>query len=158
MNSDLSKLISTTSNARLRLRLLAASHFIDGKNRTEIASFLKVSRLSVNKWIKAYLDYGVEGLTEKPHTGRPSRLTTEQKAHLKKYVTSNAIKPEGGRLQGSDIAQFIFDEFDVSYQPSGIYRLLHELNLSWITTHSKHPKQSEETQKSFKKIPNRNDP
>ncbi|PTP18423.1 hypothetical protein CWO07_25070, partial [Vibrio splendidus] len=36
--------------------------------------------------------------------------------------------------------------------------LLHELNLSWITTRSKHPKQSEEAQESFKKIPNRNDP
>ncbi|WP_133151168.1 helix-turn-helix domain-containing protein, partial [Vibrio sp. 10N.261.45.E11] len=95
MNSDLSKLIGATSNARLRLRLLAVSHFIDGKNRTEIASFLKVSRLSVNKWIKAYLDFGVEGLVEKPHTGRPSRLTIEQKKHLKEYVTSNAIKPEG---------------------------------------------------------------
>ncbi|MEZ8052827.1 helix-turn-helix domain-containing protein, partial [Vibrio atlanticus] len=95
----------------MRLRLLAVSHFIDGKNRTEIASFLKVSRLSVNKWIKAYLDFGVEGLVEKPHTGRSSRLTIEQKKHLKEYVTSNAIKPEGGRLQGSDITQFILDEF-----------------------------------------------
>ncbi|MFS1458169.1 IS630 family transposase [Vibrio splendidus] len=153
MNSDLSKLIGATSNARLRLRLLAVSHFIDGKNRTEIASFLKVSRLSVNKWIKAYLDFGVEGLVEKPHTGRPSRLTIEQKKHLKEYVTSNAIKPEGGRLQGSDITQFILDEFDISYQPSGVYRLLHELNLSWITTRSKHPKQSEKAQESFKKFP-----
>ncbi|WP_425610157.1 hypothetical protein [Vibrio splendidus] len=30
--------------------------------------------------------------------------------------------------------------------------------MSWITTRSKHPKQSEEAQESFKKIPNRNDP
>ncbi|MEZ8779532.1 transposase [Vibrio splendidus] len=108
--------------------------------------------------LKAYLDFGVEGLVEKPHTGRPSRLTIEQKKYLKEYVTSNAIKPEGGRLQGSDITQFILDEFDISYQPSGVYRLLHELNLSWITTRSKHPKQSEKAQESFKKIPNRNDP
>ena len=134
MSSDLSKLISSTSNARLRLRLLAVSHFIDGKNRTEIASFLKVSRLSVNKWIKAYLDFGLEGLVEKQRSGRPSRLTQEQKERLKNYVTSNAIKPEGGRLQGSDITRFIADEFDISYKPSGVYRLLHELNLSWITT------------------------
>ena len=157
MNSDLSKLISTASNARLRLRLLAVSHFIDGKNRTEIASFLKVSRLSVNKWIKKYLDYGIEALTEKPRTGRPSRLTTDQKTHLKEYVISNAIKPEGGRLQAGDIAKFILDEFNVSYQLSGVYRLLHALNLNWITTRSKHPKQSKEAQESFKKIPNKND-
>ena len=158
MMVDLLTLIKSTSNARLRLRLLAVSHFIDGKNRTEIASFLKVSRLSVNKWVKAYLDFGIEGLIEKPHTGRPSRLTVEQKERLKKYVTSNAIKPGGGRIQGSDIAQFILDEFDVAYKPSGVYRLLHELNLSWISTRSKHPKQSEEAQETFKKIPNRNDP
>jgi transposase len=158
MPSDLSKLINSTSNARLRLRLLAVSHFIDGKNRTEIASFLKVSRLSVNKWIKAYLDAGLDGLIEKQRSGRPSRLTQSQKKRLKNYVISNAIKPEGGRLQGSDITQFIADEFNVSYKPSGVYRLLHELNLSWITTRSKHPKQSEEEQEDFKKILKRNDP
>ncbi|MDE1240374.1 helix-turn-helix domain-containing protein, partial [Vibrio aestuarianus] len=115
MPSDLSKLINSTSNARLRLRLLAVSHFIDGKNRTEIASFLKVSRLSVNKWIKAYLDAGLDGLIEKQRSGRPSRLTQSQKERLKNYVISNAIKPEGGHLQGSDITQFIADEFNVSY-------------------------------------------
>ena len=36
-------------NGRLRIRLLAVSHFIDGKNRTEIAKFLKISSTSVNK-------------------------------------------------------------------------------------------------------------
>ncbi len=71
------------------------SHFVDAKNRAEIASFLKVSRLSLNKWVKAYLDFGIEGLIEKRHTERPSRLTLEQKIQLKKYVNSNAIKPEG---------------------------------------------------------------
>jgi hypothetical protein len=30
--------------------------------------------------------------------------------------------------------------------------------LSWITTRSKHPKQSIEAQETFKKIPNKNDP
>lgn len=50
MKNTLSSLINSTSNARLRMRYLAVSHFIDGKSRTEIARFLKVSRVSVNKW------------------------------------------------------------------------------------------------------------
>ena len=158
MIPDFPKLIQSTSNARLRMRLLAVSHFVDGKNRTEIAIFLKVSRVSVNKWVKAYLDFGIEGLFEKAHTGRPSRLTTEQKIQVKKYITENAIKPTDGRLQGVDIMDYIFKEFNVTYGLSGIYRLLNELNLSWITTRSKHPKQSEQKQVAFKKIPNRSDP
>uniref|UniRef100_UPI00048E44D1 helix-turn-helix domain-containing protein n=1 Tax=Psychromonas aquimarina TaxID=444919 RepID=UPI00048E44D1 len=93
MIPDFPNLIQSTSNARLRMRLLAVSHFVDGKNRTEIARFLKVSRVSVNKWVKAYLDFGVDGLFEKTHTGRPSRLTADQKIQIKQYITENAIKP-----------------------------------------------------------------
>lgn len=158
MNHDFSALINATSNARHRLKLLAVSHFIEGKNRTEIASFLKVSRRSVNIWIKTYLEQGVAGLNAKSPTGRPSKLTPEQLAKVKLYVVENAIKPEGGRLQGKDVQKFIEKEFDVTYQKTNIYQLMHKLNLSWITTRSKHPKQSIEAQEAFKKIPNRNDP
>lgn len=154
MDIDFQKLINSTSNARLRIRLLAISHFVDGKNRTEIAKFLKVSRTSVNQWVKAFLDSGLEGLIEKPHTGRPSQLNEQQLALLKNYVIENAIKPNGGRLQGSDVKEFIHQEFGIHYQKSMVYNLLKKLNLSWITTRSKHPKQAPEVQESFKKIRN----
>lgn len=156
MDYNFSKLIASTSNARMRIRLLAVSHFVDGKNRTEIASFLKVSRTSVNKWVTQYLSKGLEGLAEKPHTGRPALLTQVQLNQVKKYVTDNTIKLQGGRLQGKDIQKYIHSEFGVLYQKTNIYHLLHELNLSWITTRSKHPKQSVEAQDAFKKIPNGN--
>lgn len=158
MNHDFSGLINATSNARYRLKLLAVSHFIEGKNRTEIACFLKVSRRSVNIWIKSYLDHGLAGLKAKSPTGRPSKLTPEQLKQVKAYIIDNAIKSEGGRLQGRDVQTFIESQFAVTYQKTNIYQLMHKLNLSWITTRSKHPKQSIEAQASFKKIPNRNDP
>lgn len=59
MSHDFQKLIQSTSNARMRIRLLAVSHFSDGKSRTEIAKFLKVSRVSAKKEVKAYLDFGL---------------------------------------------------------------------------------------------------
>ncbi len=158
MTHDLSKLIRSTSDARLQRKLLAVSHFTDGKSRTEIAKILKVSRRSFNIWIKAYLDSGLEGLNAKPPSGRPPKLTRKQLAQVKSYVVDNAIKPQGGRLQGKDIQRYIEVTFGVTYQKTNIYHLLHKLNLSWITTRSKHPKQSIEAQESFKKIPNRNDP
>jgi transposase len=158
MDHNFSKLIASTSNARMRIRLLAISYFTDGKNRTDIAKFLKVSRTSVNKWVTQYLNEGLDGLTEKPHSGRPALLSQSQCLQIKKYVTDNAVKSQGGRLQGKDIQRYIHSEFGVLYQKTNIYHLLHELNLSWITTRSKHPKQSVEAQEAFKKIPNRKDP
>jgi transposase len=153
MAHNLAKLISSTNNARMRLRLLAVSHFLDGKSRTQIALFLKVSRTSVNKWIHAYLHNGVDGLKEKKHPGRPKSLNNTQLAQLKKFVIDCAIKPDGGRLQGKDVQYYIAQEFGVIYQKTNVYDTMHNLGLSWVTTRSKHPKQSLEAQKTFKKTP-----
>ncbi len=65
MDHDFPKLIASTSNPRLRIRLLAASHLTEGLSRTQIAKYLKVSRVSVNKWVKAYLTHGIIGLKRK---------------------------------------------------------------------------------------------
>ena len=158
MNQELSKTISSTSDGRLKLRLLAVSHFLDGKNRTQISEYLKVSRTSVNSWIQTYLIQGISGLKEKKHTGRPKGLSENQLSQLKKFVVSSAVKADGGRLQGKDVQRYVLTEFGIEYKKSNIYNLLHELNLSWITTRSKHPKQSIDAQEDFKKIPNKNDP
>lgn len=157
MSLDLKQIIRTTSNARMRTRLLAVSHFIDGKSRYQIADFLKVSRTSVNKWISQYLNSGIDGLYEKQHTGRPSQLSLEQLALLKQFIVDNAAKPGGGRLQGADIIDYIQNEFNVVYSLSGVYKLLRKIDIVWITTRSKHPKHSIEAQESFKKIQIKND-
>ena len=106
---------------------------------------------------QAYLDNGLEGLQEKPHSGRPHRLTDEQKSQLKEYVI-DAVNESGGRLQAKVIGFYIESNFNTSYKKSTLYQLLHDMGLSWITTRSKHPKQSVEVQEAFKKISNRNDP
>ena len=155
MKHDFPSLINSTSNARLRMHYLSVSHFVDGKSRTQIAKYLKVSRVSVNKWVKTYLN---NGLQEKPHSGRPHRLTDEQESQLKEYVIEHAVNESGGRLQARDIPLYIESNFNASYKKSALYQLLHDIGLSWITTRSKHPKQSVEAQEAFKKIPNRNDP
>ena len=151
---DLSKKLRKTTNARMRLRLLAVSHFIDGKSRYQIARYLKVSRTSVSKWISEYLNNGLDGLKEKERSGRPSRLTNEQCHKIQIFITENAIKFQGGRLQAKDIQAFIYDEYQITYQSSMIYNLLKKWGFSWVTTLSKHPKQSIQAQIDFKKTSN----
>lgn len=65
---------------------------------------------------------------------------------------------KGGRLQAKDIQSYIIDNFRIEYEISNIYRLLHHLNFSWITSRSRHPKQSEGVQTLFKKLLTGNDP
>ncbi|PKG59060.1 helix-turn-helix domain-containing protein, partial [Shewanella sp. GutDb-MelDb] len=53
-NEPLSILIRKEKNARMKLKLLAILHFKEGKSRYKIASYLKVSRTSVNRWVSDY--------------------------------------------------------------------------------------------------------
>ncbi|MFT6920773.1 MAG: hypothetical protein ACJA2G_003426 [Cognaticolwellia sp.] len=62
------------------------------------------------------------------------------------------VKPKGGRLKAQTLVAYITQEFKVDYSIDNIYRLLHQLGFSWITSRSRHPKQSDEVQEAFKKF------
>jgi len=134
---DFMKLIQKEKNARMKLKLLALLHFHEGKSRYQIAEYLKVSRTSVNKWISSYLTYGLDGLKEKKHTGRPACLTEKQMQQLSRYIKHRATTRNTDKLQGSDIQAYIADNFGVDYEISNIYRILDRLGYSWITHSSK---------------------
>ncbi|WP_081281031.1 IS630 family transposase [Vibrio natriegens] len=151
-NIDFKKLASQQKSIQMKMRLLALAHFKDGYSRTQIAKFLKVSRTSVNKWVQAFLEEGLEGLQEKPRTGRPPFLTSEQKEHLSQYIKDKANDTQGGRLAGADIHAYIVKEFGQHYHPDSIYYLLDHMGFSWITSRSKHPKQSQQIQDDLKKF------
>ncbi|MEF1286136.1 helix-turn-helix domain-containing protein, partial [Vibrio sp. M250220] len=64
-NIDFKKLASQQKSIQMKMRLLALAHFKEGRSRTQIAKYLKVSRTSVNKWVHTFLEEGLEGLQEK---------------------------------------------------------------------------------------------
>ena len=148
---NLKALIAQETNGRMRIRLLALSHIKDGADRAKTAKYLKVSRKSVNDWAKKFFNEGMSGLLEKTRSGRRSKLTETQLSELKAYVQSHSIKEKGGRLKAETLVSVIEEKFGVKYSRTNVYRLLHALNFSWITSRSRHPKQSQEIQDDFKK-------
>jgi transposase len=156
-NTNFIALAKRETNGRKRIRFLALAHFQDGLNKAAIARVLKVSRASVNKWVANYLNIGLPGLDDKPSPGRPAKLTPLQSQKLADFINQRSHSSKGGRLIAADIQQYIEQHFAVRYQPSNVYRLMHELGFSWITSRSKHPKQSQQAQDSFKKTANGND-
>jgi len=132
---------------------LAFSHIKDGASHTKAAEYLKFSRHIVNDWVRKFYAEGLEGLEEKSRAGRPCALSDDQLQESKSYVLARSIKETGGRITAQSLVDYIQEKFQVEYGVHNIYRLLHQLNFSWITSRSRHPKQSEEAQEDFKKIP-----
>ncbi|MFD3397018.1 winged helix-turn-helix domain-containing protein [Alteromonas macleodii] len=62
------------------------------------------------------------------------------------------------RLIAADIHAFIVEQFGKHYHPDSIYYLPDNMGFSWVTSRSRHPKQSQQIQDDFKKTENRNDP
>jgi transposase len=151
-SQELKALSNKVKDHRMRLRLLAVSHFKSDKNRAEIARMLNISRRIVNDWVANYLSKGISGLESKSSTGRPSYLTEQEKQTLRLYIKTQSQSDMGGRLNGESIRTYINANFDVDYHPNAIYKLLKSIGFSWITSRSRHPKQSEEVQETFKKI------
>ena len=140
------------SNPRTKIRLLALANIKDGASIKETAEFVKVGRVAVSNWVKWFKQGGLAGVSGQ-YKGRPQTITDEQLQMFKEYVLAKSIKKNGGRLTGEDIQCYLKTTFGIHYSLTHIYRLLKQLNISWITSRSRHPKQSQEVQDDFKKIP-----
>ena len=71
------------------------------------AKYLHVSRQIVSECVKRFNEEVLDGLTEKPRSGRPSALSTRQLEKLKAYVLSHAVKYNGGRLKDPLVIAFV---------------------------------------------------
>lgn len=70
---------------RGRIILLLA----DGVPISHIADTVGISRRFVYKWVKRFLQYGVDGLTDKP--GRGQRAASAVLAHAKNGMNHNGV-------------------------------------------------------------------
>ena len=138
----------------MRIRFLAIAHFTEGKNRTQISQLLKVSRRMVNEWVSNYLAGGIKALEIKKQPGRPPTMTAQQSQELSAWVNLQACSDEGGRITGTDVKNYLQTQFGISFHLNHVYKILKQLGFSWITSRSRHPKQSQEVIESFKKIQN----
>lgn len=85
-------------------------------------------------------------------------MNEKEKQTLSLYIKTQSQSETGGRLTGESIQTYINANFGIDYHPNAIYKLLKSIGFSWITSRSRHPKQSDEVQEAFKKIRNANDP
>lgn len=97
----------------------------------------------VNEWVANYLKDGVSALESKKSSGRLSLLSSQQKTELVDYIEKQSQSASGGRLNGEVLQSYIQQTFSISYHQNSIYKLLKSLNITWTTSRSRHPKQSE---------------
>jgi len=105
---------------------------LEGYSNPEISEILKVHRSKPVNWIHLWNDYGLEGLFEGHRSGRPPRLTNEQKEILEDIIDSGPIAYgfTSGVWTSLMISRIVIDEFGVNYHPGHVRKMLKDMGFS----------------------------
>jgi transposase len=148
---DFDRLARQEPNGRRRLRLMALAHFKEGKNCTEVAAALRVTRHAAMRWVQWFTQGGMQRLAGLPHDWSTQRLPKAEEEALRQAVEQLQRQRDGGRVRGEDIRQLLAQQFGVAYSLNGVYHLLKRLDMTWISARAVSPQADPVAQAEFKK-------
>ena len=130
-----------------------------GKTQQEIAELLECNQSSVSRLLDKYnLNDSIKDL---PRSGRPTKLTKQNLAKLKKKILINIKEANDNYCSVStkQVKAFIHKEIGEIYSLRHVERIMHKLGFSLITPrpqHIRHDQKKVDTfRKEFKKNSNR---
>jgi transposase len=141
------------TNGRVASRLLALANALDGLDRGEAARRAGMDRQTLRDWVIRFNDHGIEGLRDRPKSGRPPWLDEGQMASLRALVLRGPDPERDGvsTWRAKDLCRIVAERFGVAYSENGMLRLLHDLGLSWQKARPIHPEADRKAQAAFKK-------
>jgi transposase len=146
----LSRLIRQASHAKQRDRLRAVELAIAGESTPAIVRMLGRSRGFVQRWCYVYRDHGLDAVKAQSPPGRPPKLPLDQHEAFRRRVLGGPKDEDGVcTLRGRDCIDILQREFGVRYELSGVYDLLHRLNLSVLAPRPQHRKSDPQAQQQW---------
>ena len=150
---ELRRLARLERDGRVACRLMALANALDGMSRDRAAKQAGMDRQTLRDWVIRFNATGVEGLGDRPRSGRPSFLGEGQMAAFKALVLRGPDPERDGvsSWTAKDLCRLVEERFGVSYSENGMLDLLHGLDLSWQKTRPIHPQADPKAQVAFKK-------
>jgi transposase len=129
---------------RLRAVLLAAEGDGDGRELEgdDIAGRVGRSPRFVDRWLARYRKGGLSALSPGKAKGQKPKLAAERQQAFKARLLGGPTDADGGvcTLRGADARRILSQEFGVEMGLSGVYELMHRLNLSCLKPRPLHRK------------------
>jgi transposase len=143
----------TVKDANQARRLLAIAAIYDGMDREEAARIGGMDRQTLRDWVHRFNEHGPDGLINIKPTGRPSRLSVEQKEELCRLVEAGPDPQKDGvvRWRCVDLKRVLEERFGVDLSAVRLGRVLKELGFSHISARPQHPAQDPRAIAAFKK-------
>ena len=155
--SDLRRLAAQAKDGSQARRLLALAAVRDGMNRTVAARLGGMDRQTLRDWVHRFNQHGPDGLLDIKPSGRPAKLSDEQKEVLRQLVEAGPDPQKDGvaRWRCVDLKRVVRQRFGVDLSEVSLGRVLKKLGFSHISARPRHPVQDPEAIATFKKTSRR---
>src|ERR687897_3681325 len=115
--AQLRRLARQESNGRVACRLLALANALDGMSREDAARQAGMDRQTLRDWVVRFNAEGIEGLRDRPKSGRPTWLDEGQLATLKALVLRGPDPERDGvsTWRAKDLCRMVEERCGISY-------------------------------------------
>lgn len=141
------------ADGRVAARLLAIANALSGMDRRTAAEAAGMDRQTLRDWVLRFNAEGIDGLADRPRSGRRPLLGEGDQAVLKAMILRGPDREKDGvsAWRVADICRLARERFGVEYTEAGMLRLMKSLDLSHQKTRPRHPQSDPAAQKAFQK-------
>ena len=129
------------------IRLHAVYQIALGKEAKDLQEVYSSSHKSICNWVHRYNSEGIDGLKDRPRSGRPPFLSKEQKAELDEIIQTNPLEHgyNTATWTGALVIDIVKKRFGVEYKKAQIYNILDSLNFTLQRGKGYYPETEERT-------------
>ena len=140
-------------DTRYYFRVFSVNFVLNGMSAARVAEIAGVSRSTVSGWVKTVDEHGFDALKTVKQNGRPSKLSSAQKAEIDGVLQQNPSDYGYKIWDGPALSNYIKEQYRIELGIRQCQRLFHELGYSKIRPQSFTSKGYEDTdaRKEFKK-------
>ena len=149
---DLEFFYKKEKDPKVKERLLMIIHIKEGWVSREVAKIIRKSHVAVAYWVNRFNKEGIEGLKNRPKSGRPTKIAKD-KIELLWNDIRRQPKEFGYKQQfwSTKLLKIhIREKYGKSYSDRHVQRIFHKLGFSLIKPRQRHIKANKAEEIAFK--------
>lgn len=149
------QIVDCTSDGKYRHKVEMVNLVLSGLSPSYLSSYCGDSKRTITLWVKTADEQGFEALKAKKPTGRPPKLTKEQKVEIRAVLEEDDPKKYGQNVwDGPSLSSYIKKTYAIKLCVRQCQRLLHSLGFSLVRpqTFPSKGEQNERERTEYKKM------
>jgi transposase len=83
--------VKQTKEVRVFRRAQAVREVVKGQRLQTVSDALQITYSALRKWVHRFANQGIQGLVDRPRSGRPPKVTCELEQHLNRLVDQDPL-------------------------------------------------------------------